>query len=99
MGLTRGNYLEELAASIRALVPRQDLPDEDTHELFRIYAVLALAKGEAVSAADVHNAWVAWMLARNPNHESLVPYSGLPADTADADQPFVDAIRTVSKVD
>jgi glycerol-3-phosphate O-acyltransferase len=92
------NYIEEIARQIRAAVPASKLPDDDTHALFRMYAVLALAKGESVNAADVHNAWVSWMLGREPDHESLVPYDRLPCDVAEQDAAYVAAIRSVARV-
>lgn len=90
------SYLDELANDIRSKVPHKLLPEGDTRDLFRIYAVLLLAKGTLVTPADVHNAWVAWMAGRDANHESLVRYEDLDADVAQADLPFVTAIRTVA---
>ena len=87
------NYLDALAGRIRDEVPPDLLPDEDTTDLFRTYAVLALALGPRVQPSDVHNAWVAWMLALHPDHPSLEPYGELPADVQRQDAPFVDAIR------
>ena len=90
-------YLEEIAAAIRRAVPSDALPNEDTASLFRIYAVLLLAKGQNVSREDVHNAWVAWTVSKGENHESLVPYSELSSDTQSEDSPFVLAIRIVAR--
>jgi hypothetical protein len=90
-------YLDDIAASIREAVPKEALPSEDTTDLFLSYAVLLLAKGEDVTREDVHNAWVAWMLAEDEEHESLVPYAELPSATQAEDSPFVIAIRTVAK--
>ncbi|MGV0785884.1 hypothetical protein ABQF33_03070 [Mycolicibacterium sp. XJ2] len=90
------NYLDAIAKQIRDRVPVSELPDEDTHGLFRIYAVLLLAKGRLVNSEDVHNAWVAWMLEFKPSHESLVPYSELDTGTAADDEPYVGAIRSVA---
>ncbi len=87
------NYLEALARRIRDEVPPDRLPDEDTTDLFRAYAVLGLALGPRVRPSDVHNAWVAWMLALHPDHPSLDPYDELPPDVQRQDTPFVDAIR------
>ena len=92
------NYIEEIARQIRAAIPASKLPDDDSHDLFRVYAVLVLAKGESVDAADVHNAWVSWMSGRDPDHESLVPYDRLSPDTAAQDAPYVAAIRSVARV-
>lgn len=91
------NYLDDLSARIRAHVPDADLPEEDTHDLFRIYAVLLLAKGEDVTTEDVHNAWAAWMARLNPTHEALVPYSELELVIAKDDEPYAKAIRLAAR--
>ncbi len=90
-------YLEELADQIRNAVSHDALPGEDTTDLFVMYAVLLLAKGDQVSREDVHNAWVAWKIARGRQHESMVPFAELPADTQAEDSPFVVAIRRVAR--
>lgn len=90
------NYIDELADRIRFEVPPAELPHDDTKALFRIYAVLLLAKGTLVSSADVHNAWVAWMCTRDDAHEALVPFEDLSVDVARQDQPYVDAILRVA---
>jgi hypothetical protein len=90
-------YLDALADEIRRAVVPDALPDEDTSSLFRIYAVLLLAKGQEVTRRDVHNAWVAWMLGKGQSHESMIPFATLPAETKDEDSPFVLAIRTVAR--
>ena len=90
------NYLDSIARQIRELVPKSELPEEDTHTLFRIYAVLALAKGKSVAATDVHNAWVAWMLGIDPKHDALLPFAELDEATAADDLVYVEAIRAVS---
>lgn len=90
-------YLDDLAKAIRQAVPPEAMPDGETFSLFRIYAVLLLAKGEEVTRADVHNAWVAWMAGQDGDHESLVPFSDLDAETQVEDSPFVVAIRTVAR--
>jgi hypothetical protein len=90
------NYLDDTAQAIKALVPQDLLPDGDTETLFRIYAVLALAKGPQVDSEDVHNAWVAWMAERDPDHSSLKPFEELDADTRRSDEPYVQAIRAVA---
>ena len=91
------SYLDKLANEIQRQVPERLLPDEDTASLFRLYALLALAKGQAVNAIDVHNAWVAWMQERDPGHRSIKPFEQLDAATQAADEPFVEAIRTVAE--
>lgn len=91
------NYIDRIAQQIREHVPRQYLPSNDADALFRIYAVLLLAKGDLVSAADVHNAWSAWMAGCEADHESLVPLEQLPSEAVEQDVPFVKAIRAVAR--
>jgi hypothetical protein len=88
------NYIEQLARMIYDEVEPSKLPNEETASLFRLYAVLALAKGAAVTREDVHNAWAAWMSAKDPDHESIRPYSELTANVQVQDQPYVVAIHT-----
>jgi hypothetical protein len=90
-------YLDEVAEAIRQVVPQETLPRGDTSALFRGYAVLLLAKGEHVTAADVHNAWVAWMAQQDGDHESLVPFCDLDPGTQAEDSPYVVAIRTIAR--
>ena len=90
-------YLDEIAKAIRKAVPQDAMPDGDTTLLFRIYAVLLLAKGEQVTRADVHNAWVVWMAGQGDDHESLVPFGDLDADVQAEDSPYVRAIHTVAR--
>jgi len=91
------NYLEEIAFRIRERLDPETLPEGDIDALFRLYAVLALAVGAEVNAANVHDAWVAWMAGQEPSHPSLIPFEALDARTADSDKPFVDAIRSVAR--
>ena len=88
-------YLDDLAEAIRRAVPDDALPEGDTSPLFRMYAVLMLAKGDQVTAADVHNAWVAWMAGENISHDSLVPFVNLDIETQAEDAPYLIAIRQV----
>jgi hypothetical protein len=90
-------YLNTLAEEIRGATAAHALPNKDTSNLFRIYAVLLLAKGEEVTREDVHNAWVAWMLDRGESHESLVPFAELSTETQAEDSPFMIAVRTVAR--
>lgn len=90
-------YLDHWAEKIRSKVPSSKQPRADDQALFRIYAVLLLAKGEAVSAEDVHNAWSAWMGEIDPDHAALVPFSELPPETAADDQVYVMAIQETAQ--
>lgn len=88
------SYVDDMAGAIRAELPRDLVPDEDADLLFRLYALLALLKGERVSAEDVHDAWTTWMSQRSEVHESMVPFENLTEPVKREDDPFVTAIRT-----
>ena len=91
------NYLDSIASLIRREIPSHAVPaTAGTESLFRMYAILLEACGQGVSARDVHNAWVAWMLERDPSHPALVPYGELPEDVARQDDVYVSAIRSVA---
>lgn len=87
------NYIERDAALVRDNLPEgTDMP-EDSDALFLLYAVLMRAKGAETQAADVHDAWSAWMTAANPKHESIVPFANLDEAIRAEDGPFLVAIR------
>lgn len=90
-------YLDELAAQIERQIPAKVLPEGDTTLLFRLYALLALTKGHAVAAPDVHNAWAVWMQERDPSHHAIRPFDELDPETQAADEPFVEAIKVVAE--
>lgn len=90
------NYLDDIARRIRDRIPDSALPDGDTTELFRAYAVLALARGSRVRLSDIHNAWVAWMLDQRPEHRAFKPFDELPPDIQGLDRPFAEAVREVA---
>jgi hypothetical protein len=92
------SYLDEIAEKVRAEVPTDLLPDEgDLDQLFRLYAVLVRAKGQATTNADVHDAWAAWMLGRSDNHDAVKPYEQLNSETKEQDEPFLRAIRAIAE--
>lgn len=89
-------YLQRIADAIQSEVEPRLIPDGDTRLLFLFYAVLAEAKGAEVQLRDVHDAWVAWMLASGERHESLREFDQLPAEVRAEDEPYVRAIRMVA---
>ena len=91
------SYVDDLAEAIARRIPSDLTPGGDTATLFRLYAVLALAKGESVTLEDVHDAWAAWMSGQDPQHQSLKPFGELTADVQAADRPYLDAIRAVAR--
>jgi hypothetical protein len=90
-------YLDLAGKAIRRHVPDDVLPDGDTDLLFRLYALLMLAKGDAVTTTDVHNAWSVWMQASDPEHESIRPFEELDLERQTADEPYVKAIKMASR--
>ena len=91
------NYLDDIALLIRDEVAPDAVPKQhDSVPLFRIYAVLLLARGGAVTASDIHNAWVAWMAGIDPAHDQLKPYDRLDPEIAALDDRYVEAIRRVA---
>jgi hypothetical protein len=87
------NYLDELAAEIRAEVDPSFIPKKDTTSLFRIYAMLVRAKGAQVTASDVHDAWAVWALEAKPDHTAIHPFEDLDPETQAKDDPYVHALR------
>ncbi len=91
------NYLDLLASEIqRTADPEAVPPDEDT-ALYRQYAVLLLAKGQMVTAEDVHNAWAAWASEFDPESRHLLPYKELSLTAQRKDEPYAEAIRRVAR--
>lgn len=91
------NYLEQIASLIGSELTADQLPDGPLDELLVGYAVLVLTAGDRVSAADVHNAWCAWMMRMDPTHPALMPYEHLDPEVAQMDEPYVDAIHRVAR--
>ena len=90
------SYLDRLAAEIQAEIDPDLVPRGDTILLWRMYAVLIRAKGAAVTASDVHDAWTAWALAAKPDHNALLPYDALDPAVQAKDEPYVAALRRVA---
>jgi ferric-dicitrate binding protein FerR (iron transport regulator) len=93
------SYLDDLATRIydQALAAgllTGDLTAFKLDSLFRLYAVLALAKGEEVTPEDVHNAWAAWTQDDDENHSALRPFTELEAAKQALDLPYAEAIRS-----
>jgi hypothetical protein len=74
----------------------QALPDLEP-DLIRLYALLALVKGEQTTLADVHDAWAIWCDQTCPGHRSLVPFDELAPEVQELDRPYMTAIRAVLK--
>jgi len=86
-------YLDDVAAKIRGHIPDDRMPDGEADELLRMYAILLRAKGSSVTQSDIHDAWSAWMVKRDGDHESLVAFEDLAANIRDEDRVFALAVR------
>lgn len=90
------NYLDIIADEIQrvadpdAALLGKDLP------LYRLYAVLLLAKGQQVELEDVHNAWAAWAIEHDPDNRRILPFKELSLSVQRKDEAYVDAIREVA---
>lgn len=91
------SYLEHDADLIRRCLPGLTVVPEDTDALFLLYAVLLRVKGTETQLSDVHDAWSAWMLSRDPNHEAIRPFGELDRTTQAEDEPFLLAIRQAAQ--
>jgi hypothetical protein len=90
-------YLDDDVKAIRESLPAGTDAPGGSDLLFRIYAVLMRAKGESVTAEDVHDAWSAWTLTRDPSHEALVPFDTLTPEKQAQDMPYVEAIHAAAE--
>ena len=74
--------------------------------LVRLYALLALVKGDNVTLEDVHDAWAMDMNFKEKNppycyghdHKSIVPFDQLSVETQERDREYVEAIKEVAKM-
>lgn len=92
------NYLDDLAREIYYVAEGDGEIATDDWLLYRVYAVLALAKGKQTTAKDVHDAWTAWANTYRPGHRSAVPFEALTPQVQALDQPYVDAIHAVARL-
>ena len=90
------NYLDKIAAEIQRIADPDALPPDEDLPLYRLYAVLLLAKGEDVTVEDVHNAWAAWASDHDPDNRNLLPFKELSIRVQRKDQSYVDAIHEAS---
>lgn len=86
-------YLDDIVSRIRSHIPEDRMPDESIDELLLLYAVLLRTKGTLTTESDIHDAWAAWMVRQNKNHESLVTFEKLPPEVRDQDSVFAAAVQ------
>lgn len=92
----RVNYLDLLGAEIQRIADPDSTPPDGDLPLYRLYAVLLLAKGLDVTPEDVHNAWAAWASDHDPESRHLIPFKELSLSVQSKDKLYVDAIRAVA---
>lgn len=91
------NYIDRLACQIWRESEGDGVPDRESMPLYRMYAVLALAKGESTTNRDVHDAWSAWMAGVRPEHHSLIPFEELKPHVQELDSLYRDAIHRATR--
>lgn len=91
------NYLDKIAAEIQRTADPEAIPPDEDLPLYRLYAILLLAKGQDVTAEDVHNAWVAWASEHDRESRHLLPFKELSLSVQRKDETYVEAIREVAE--
>ena len=86
-------YLDALADQIFTFAHGGGEASSEDRQLYRLYAVLARAKGLETTAEDVHDCWSAWMAEEMPDHRSLRPFEQLSERVQQMDETYVYAIR------
>lgn len=89
------NYLEQIAAQIKPLLPEDAQNLDGTIYLY--LAAICRIKGGAVTASDVHDLWAAWATTNKPGHKCLLPWQQLDTLDQDKDFPFMCAVQKVAK--
>jgi hypothetical protein len=90
-------YIDRIAEHVRSALPPQARPDRHAEELYRLYALLVLVRGEDTTLEDVHDAWSTWMTVHDPSHQSLRPFRQLDTSTRQSDGPYLSAIVAVAR--
>lgn len=93
------NYLATIAKAIFLVTDAKSMGDSwqpEDEPLYLAYALLCLAKGEATTSKDVHDAWSLWATKADPESWSLVPFDKLPLSMQSIDDKYRDAIRLIA---
>ncbi len=90
-------YIDQIASEIEEALPPDRRPESHAQELYRLYALLVLMRGERVTLEDVHDAWSTWMTAQQPTHPALKPFGELSRHAQREDEPYAEAVREVSR--
>jgi hypothetical protein len=84
------NYAQAVIDHLDESIPGND-PD-----LLRLYALLALTKGQQTTLEDVHDAWALWRNTTRPDHPSLVPFDQLDPHVQELDRKYMQAIHAAA---
>ena len=91
-------YLDDDAGQIlKEAHPNHGSIDANELLLWRIYALLMRAKGEAVTREDVHDAWSVWAAHVQGEHRSMIPFEELDPAVQELDERYVQAIHAVAR--
>jgi len=91
------SYIDRVAAEIRRSADPDAAASDEDLLLYRIYAVLLLAKGKHITSEDVHNAWSAWASEYEPDSRNLVPFKELSLKAQRKDEPYAEIIRKIAE--
>lgn len=92
------NYIDRVAIEIAR--ESGDYPFNDGYagiELFRLYALLLLLKGNRVTPNDVHDAWAVWACEHRVGSYNIRPFNELSAEYQAQDEPYAAAIQRTAK--
>jgi hypothetical protein len=89
------NYIDQLAKAIYDEGNSSGAMDDVEWSLYRMYAVLALAKGHEVTPRDVHDAWAAWATEHRFQTKNIIPFDDLSPDVQHMDDRYVNDIHAV----
>lgn len=90
-------YIDTVADEVERQLDPERRPAVHARDLYRLYALLALTRGEDVTLEDVHDAWATWMSQWNPGHESIRPFRELDEQVQLEDTPYAEAIKAVAR--
>jgi hypothetical protein len=91
------NYVDAAAERVKRELAPDLRPGERGEELYRLYGLLVLVKGQECTLEDVHDAWSTWMTIEQPDHDALVPFDDLSLEAQEKDRPYLSAIKRAAE--
>lgn len=85
------SYVEDAREALRIRLPgiQEDLLD--------LYTLLVFTRGDETTLEDVHDAWSVWRHRTDPEHRSIIPFSGLTREVQELDRKYAEAIRLTAR--